>query len=382
MATQHSRADKALIDGLSFSVLREFRDFMYSAPYIQANPYVFLDTAWIDTSALRSFLAARDRRDSERDIFLIPSSSPEPSATHVKSEFDVSDASSMDRGIVSEQSPAPSPVRTRSVFQGGHEVIELLSDSDEENYLTGAHFHTFFFPKSIVFARQRLRRHPICYRIICGELPRIGSVPGVVMPVASQIALARTIDFLKESDSDWAFDSDELMQEHFGSPTQSGSIRTFRRRASRGEDNDSWKANGGSSSLVEVAFVPGEPKVLCPRSRGDCRGIHACTIVDRSLLNVPRYELDVTARDAISAAQQETRRTEGETAEHRATAVQSMSCTARHSDGRLCGSKPELQAKPEAQGTSRGHDYLIFCDGWTPQFKESHRCHSIPDNVQ
>ncbi|KAJ7467723.1 hypothetical protein FB451DRAFT_1483249 [Mycena latifolia] len=152
----------------------------------------------------------------------------------------------------------------------------------------------------------------------------------------------------------------------------------------KGEDNDSWNANGGSSSLFEVTFVPGESKILFRRSRADCKGLHACSAVDLALLDAPRYELDVASRDVIFAAQRETRRTEGETAEQRATAffdrVKSMSCTARHSDGRLCAGKPKLQAKPE--GTSRGHDYFICCDSWTPQFKESHRCHSIPDNVQ
>ncbi|KAF7371564.1 hypothetical protein MVEN_00011700 [Mycena venus] len=38
-------------------------------------------------------------------------------------------------------------------------------------------------------------------------------------------------------------------------------------------------------------------------------------------------------------------------------------------------------ADPTVDGKSRGHLYWIACDGWTPHFNESHRTHSIPDNV-
>ncbi|KAJ7452009.1 hypothetical protein FB451DRAFT_1283418 [Mycena latifolia] len=393
---------------------------MYAVHYIQANAHIFLDTAWINISALRSFLAARDRRELERDIFLMPSSSPAEPSARVQSEFDASDVPSMDRSIKSEPSSGLSSARTRSVVQGGREVIELLSDSDEEGDLTA--------PKTHCGGPRSSASSPGLDQFLESESGDASSEPN---SAGDNDPSSESDDFdagvLRKSDTVWldshvssmvrtvkaSFTSDQrtyveeieyLTELSSGYPVprvpkafvidcsdpkfnvldKHGNLLPVDVLIIKGEDNDSWNANGGSSSLVEVTFVPGESKILCRRSRADCKGLHACTAVDLALLDAPRYELDAVSRDVIFAAQRETRRTEGETAEQRATAffdrVKSMSCTARHSDGRLCAGKPKLQAKPE--GTSRGHDYFICCNGWTPQFKESHRCHSIPDNVQ
>ncbi|KAJ6624126.1 hypothetical protein B0H10DRAFT_2186723 [Mycena sp. CBHHK59/15] len=84
---------------------------------------------WAD----RSFLEARDRGDFERDTILIPSSSPEPPATRIKCEFGASDVFSMDLTVKSEPTSVPLPFRTRSLTEGDREVIELLSESDEDD---------------------------------------------------------------------------------------------------------------------------------------------------------------------------------------------------------------------------------------------------------
>ncbi|KAJ6524055.1 hypothetical protein B0H10DRAFT_1974842 [Mycena sp. CBHHK59/15] len=103
---------------------------MFTKSYISANPHVFLDTAWINISALQSFLEARDRGDFERDTILIPSSSPERVSD---AEFGASDVSSMDLTVKSEPTSVPLPFRTRSLTEGDREVIELLSDPDEDD---------------------------------------------------------------------------------------------------------------------------------------------------------------------------------------------------------------------------------------------------------
>ncbi|KAJ7500818.1 hypothetical protein B0H11DRAFT_1994569 [Mycena galericulata] len=64
MAKQCSAADREFIDGLPKRNVKAFRDYIFTKPYITANPHLFVDTAWINVAALRSFLADRD---SDRD---------------------------------------------------------------------------------------------------------------------------------------------------------------------------------------------------------------------------------------------------------------------------------------------------------------------------
>ncbi|KAJ6543345.1 hypothetical protein B0H10DRAFT_2443547 [Mycena sp. CBHHK59/15] len=84
----------------------------------------------------------------------------------------------------------------------------------------------------------------------------------------------------------------------------------------KNKDNDSWKSSSGTADTdVQVMFEPGEPPIRCRRSRMSCKGCFACKRVDLALIQVERYELDLASRDAVFAAQRETRRREGTTAE-------------------------------------------------------------------
>lgn len=124
---------------------------MFTKAYIAANPHLFVDTAWIDVAALRSFLADRD---SECDTIVISSSSPRPSEppTRVKREFHASDASLIDLTVKSEAMSIPLPIRMRSSTEGDHEVIELLSDSEDDGEETPSGELVFF---QIIFSTQR-----------------------------------------------------------------------------------------------------------------------------------------------------------------------------------------------------------------------------------
>ncbi|KAJ6582744.1 hypothetical protein B0H10DRAFT_2198444 [Mycena sp. CBHHK59/15] len=392
MSTHHSRADMELIDGLSTRVLTDFRDYMFTKPYITANSHVFLDNSWISIPALQSFLEARDRGDFERDTILISSSlEPFPAlASRVKRESGASDASLMDLTVKSEPVPIPLPIRTRSRTEGGREVIELFSDSDEDDKA----------PNKLA---PGMRNSDDGVRSSSPELDISDSddLDGGALQKSDTLWLdpmcrrcdARThverMEYLTELPSMWpvprvatAYVVD-LSDPTFNLVDNAGNLIPVDGLVKR-QDNDSWHGNSGSGDpTVDVTFVPGEAPILCRRSRNDCKGCHACSAVDPALLDITRYELDVTSRDAIFDAQRETRRNEGETPEQRATAfidrVKSTPCSAKHSDGKPCGGKPKLRLK--AEGMSRGHRYWIACDGWTPEFKESHRTHSIPDNV-
>ncbi|KAJ7144653.1 hypothetical protein C8R44DRAFT_974048 [Mycena epipterygia] len=399
---------------------------MFTSPYIRANPHLFLDTAWINIPALRAFLEARDRGASGRDAIVISSSSPAPSGSpapliRVKSEFGASGASnaSLIPPTMKLEAVSVMPaIRTRAFTEGNREVIELLSDSYEDDIGPdipglGTQTNTSDAPSS---SPQINALHILAPEtpISAGGAP--SSSPGMDLDDFEDLDAVS----LQNSDTIWIdthissmvrkismdFTSDsrtyvEVMEyvlpvprvptayifnfsdPNFNHTDKDGNLISVDALIKR-QDNDLWHGNSGrGDTTVDVIFVPGETPIHCRRSRMDCNGCHACSAVNPALLNVTRHELDITSRDAVFAAQRDTRRKEGETPEQRATAffdrVKSIPCTAKHGDGSACSGKPKLMKKKD--GKSRGHNYWIACNGWTPNFQESHRTHAIPDNV-
>ncbi|KAJ6553232.1 hypothetical protein B0H19DRAFT_1072705 [Mycena capillaripes] len=105
------------------------------------------------------------------------------------------------------------------------------------------------------------------------------------------------------------------------------------------------------------------------------------TVVPK-LLKVVRHELDPGSRDDVFAAQRETRRTEGNTAEEAVTVFMNVfrkPCTAVDALGRKCDGKPILKPKP--QGRSHGHQHVVACNGWKPKCQGTHLNFSILRNV-
>ncbi|KAJ6614279.1 hypothetical protein B0H10DRAFT_2436035 [Mycena sp. CBHHK59/15] len=432
MSTLRSRADIELIDGLPTRVLTDFRDYMFTEPYIAANPRVFLDTLWISIPVLRAFLEVRDLGGSERPMMI---SFPEPPVvSRVKREFNASNASLMSLTVKSEAMPAALPCRTRSQIEGGREVLEILSDSDDDeppqwvppvrDQRSGTQYSSPDFTSAEGSSLELdstnrsafdSRRHKDASRSsspgefdksdadesdtdesVTGGLhksdtvwldPHVSSMVRVVnmnLTSDSRTHIER-LEYLSEIPTGFpvprvptAFIVD-LSDPKFNLLDDDGNLFGVDVLVS-GQDNDSWKGSSGAADpVVDVKFGPGETAINCRRKRQDCRGCRHCNALDKSLVNVTRYELDATSRDAALEAQRETRRHEGETAEQRATGVQSTPCKATHADGRPCQGRPKLMLKKE--GKSRGHLYWVACDGWTREFRESHRTHSIPDNV-
>ncbi|KAF7372724.1 hypothetical protein MSAN_00477700 [Mycena sanguinolenta] len=150
----------------------------------------------------------------------------------------------------------------------------------------------------------------------------------------------------------------------------------------RNADNDSWESGGGSGS-AQVTFAPGEEPILCRRVRSDCKGCHACELLDPALRQVERFELDPGPMQAVILAQQETRRREGNTAEDRIALYMKMlreaKCSAVDSNGNKCQGGPILKLKP--YGPSRGKQHFVGCSGWTPQFSKDHLSRPIRDDI-
>ncbi|KAJ6563519.1 hypothetical protein B0H10DRAFT_2239403 [Mycena sp. CBHHK59/15] len=130
-------------------------------------------------------------------------------------------------------------------------------------------------------------------------------------------------------------------------------------------DNDSWDWGGGGSRARGKSLLRPEKHLLTA-------GAFAATA-----------KLDSGPRDAIIAAQQETRRREGNTAEERVVlfmkVIRDAKCRAVDTKGNKCRGGPILKPKPH--GSERNHQYFVGCSGWTPKFQQGHRTHPIPDNV-
>ncbi|KAJ6586787.1 hypothetical protein B0H10DRAFT_2442657 [Mycena sp. CBHHK59/15] len=118
--------------------------------------------------------------------------------------------------------------------------------------------------------------------------------------------------------------------------------------------------NFGGDELEQTYGVPwpSEKAISCRSIRYECKGAHACDQLDAALRTAVRFELDDLApRQAIVLAQQETRRTEGNTPEERVVLfinmIRKTKCNAIDSMGKPCRGGPILKPKP--QGPSRGH---------------------------
>ncbi|KAJ7191167.1 hypothetical protein B0H12DRAFT_1172358, partial [Mycena haematopus] len=107
----------------------------------------------------------------------------------------------------------------------------------------------------------------------------------------------------------------------------------------------------------------------------------ACERVDSRLLDVVRRDLDPASRDAVFAAQRQTRRDEGTTGERRVTQflqlVRSQKCQAK-TDGVKCQGVPILRTKKQM---SRLHKFWVGCSGYDPKSTGKHISWAIPDDV-
>ncbi|KAJ7434886.1 hypothetical protein B0H11DRAFT_2369439 [Mycena galericulata] len=118
MASKHSAADQAFLDGLPGRKLIEFRNYMFTPSYITSNAGRFLDHKWIDIPALREFLGnsapeAGSDASSTRSTRL----SACPDLVRIKTEG--ADPLPL--------SAPPTSFKIRTSYEGGREVLEISS---------------------------------------------------------------------------------------------------------------------------------------------------------------------------------------------------------------------------------------------------------------
>ncbi|KAJ7681690.1 hypothetical protein B0H17DRAFT_1230186 [Mycena rosella] len=340
--SKHTPADREYLDSLSARLLMEFRNYVdmeLLREFLQQPAQNFTP----DASMMRQSVS-----DSIRiKIEATPSSAPVPvPPTLVKAEPRVA---SVPR--------ASANVEMHALHEGGREVFQLLSDSepeadDSDLEVLEALQHTSrsssaiplpnpkrFLDDNSDSAEPEPRSESSDVWLDDGtSLARIGPFrPTRKITVACmeyRQGPAAIYPILRTPTDQMYWFRDPTTKELY-------TFNTIIMNA----DNDSWAwSGGGINQTAIVTFAPGEKAVKCRRIRYKCVGAHACDHLDKALRSVIRFELDLAPRDAIIAAQQETRRRE------------------RNS--------PEDFIKI----ASRGHQYFVGCSGWTTKFR-------IPDNV-
>ncbi|KAJ6549308.1 hypothetical protein DFH09DRAFT_1502776 [Mycena vulgaris] len=371
---------------------------IHSPAHIRSNAAVFLDNAWIDVSQLRSFLRERESGHASSLTRL-------PRVKHENPDLALAAVVKVEPGS-KPALPRKAIFRTRT--EAGREIVEILSDSDSDpesaNNGTGVDFDPDFEVADALLRSSRSssvhapagiasdsepdddpRRQEsdtvwhdpgLISELLVGEFRLIkkltvkqigylsGGFPSIwPIPRVPTAFILSSDSTAIDPDTGLMYTMDHLIKNH---------------------DNDSWKSSSGkSNSFPMVVFEPGKPAMECRRARMTCKGGHACERVNPKLMHVERYDLDPASRDAVFAAQQDTRRREGTTVEDRTAGFFDICdkklCTAVDGAGRRCTGKPKMMLK--AHGPSRGHLYWIACTGWRKDCKENHRTFTIPDYV-
>ncbi|KAJ6615764.1 hypothetical protein B0H10DRAFT_1949647 [Mycena sp. CBHHK59/15] len=287
---------------------------------------------------------------------------------------------------------SPVDIKMRTLKEDGREVLELLSDSEADGDDHDSDLE-------VLEALQRTSRSssiiPPCVIADADDSPEdasdSGEPSGMVSPSESNDESDNCDESdLVESDTVWQDDGTSRVRIGHFRPTRKTSVERMEYRAGPAAIYPIHRVHTGivvdlsdERAGAKVTFAPGEMPIDCWGIRSDCKGAYACDQLDPALREVVRFELDSGPRDVIIAAQQETRRREGNTAEERVVlfmkVIRDAKCRAVNTKGKKCRGGPILKLKP--QGSDRNHQYFVGCSGWTPKFQQGHRRHSIPDHV-
>ncbi|KAJ7834316.1 hypothetical protein B0H13DRAFT_2678663 [Mycena leptocephala] len=123
--TDLSPADRRLLDTLSVRKATAFRDHIHTPHFIASNAARFLDHACIDVTLLRDFLCSTPTHNS----------STPSNPIHVKTETNPPSVPPPPAFLVKREPVSvaiPPSIKMRTTNHGGHEIIELLSDSESD----------------------------------------------------------------------------------------------------------------------------------------------------------------------------------------------------------------------------------------------------------
>ena len=101
---------------------------------------------------------------------------------------------------------------------------------------------------------------------------------------------------------------DNLIKDMVCCASSSASVLTYPTLQS----NESYGGGSGrGDDPVPVMFEPGAAPVVCYRNRSRCQGCHVCDRIDMNLIKFERFDLETASRDAVAAAERNTRRVDG-----------------------------------------------------------------------
>ncbi|KAJ6503975.1 hypothetical protein C8R45DRAFT_575169 [Mycena sanguinolenta] len=408
MLSKHSPEDQKLIDNVSMGIMTAFRSSIYQPRFIKDNSHLWVDTEWIDVAQLRRFLSDATGGPS-------PSLSPSEFASgHVKVESDAPNALLRPSLLVPD-------VKVRTWMEGDKDFIEILSDSEDAPDKPDVR-QSSPCPPSDISSGSTWDSAADAASSASDDTREVDSGSAAADdPDKSSSEASHHQDRLQESDLKW-LDRNLSSRVSIGelqvtaelivqrveyltdlpslypipeTPTafvvdlQDPKFNIFKKGALctpdaliKNKDNDLWEGNTGTGdSRVWVTFEPGANPILCRRSHLKCKGAFACERVDSRLLDTARRDLDSTSRDAVFAAQRQTRRDEGTTGERRVTQylqlIRGQKCPAL-TNGVKCEGVPILRTKKQI---SRLHKFWIGCSGYDVKSTGRHNKWPIPDDV-
>ncbi|KAJ6550908.1 hypothetical protein B0H10DRAFT_2447027 [Mycena sp. CBHHK59/15] len=264
----------------------------------------------------------------------------------------------------------PIPIRTRILREDNHDILEILSDSEPENgglnsdeevseaLIWAASRSSSILPPNIsttidlcsdddepdleesdtVWQDEGISSHVLIgdYRVTekvkVGRLEYVSGLPSIYPIHRVPTALIVNLEDPKYN----IYDKDGVLH------TVDFLIKN--------KDNDSWKSSSGTAD-TDV--------------QSSATNLIRCLVMLSLLLSEKPPERGYYAEDTAATF---------------IDVVKKKKCDAIDTQGNKCKGVPMLKAK--AQGMSRGHQYWIACSGWTKNFKENHRTHSIPDCVE
>ncbi|KAJ6505028.1 hypothetical protein C8R45DRAFT_971670 [Mycena sanguinolenta] len=399
MPSKYSPEDQKLIDSVSIGVMTAFRSSIYQPRFIKDDSHLWVDTDWIDVVQLRRFLGDVPGGTS-------PSLLPLESASgHVKVESDTLNALLRPSLLVPE-------VKVRTWMEEGKDFIEILSDSEMLPIIQVYVRQSSPFPPSDVSSSSTWDTAADAASSASDDICQSDSGSAAADdPDKSSSEASHHQDRLQESDLKWLdrnlssrvsigelqVTAELIVQrvEYLTTPTtfvvdlQDPKFNILKKGALctpdaliKNKDNDSWEGNTGTGdSRAWVTFESGVNPILCRRSRLKCKGAFACERVDSWFLDTVRRDLDSTSRDAVFAAQRQTRRDEGTTGERRVTQylqfIRGQKCPAM-TNGVKCKGVPILRTKKQI---SRLHKFWIGCSGYDVKSTGRHNKWPIPDDV-
>ncbi|KAF8185240.1 hypothetical protein K438DRAFT_1973954 [Mycena galopus ATCC 62051] len=132
-ADTRSSADQQYFDSLTARQLMDFRDYLFSPTYISLNAGKFLDDKWEKVGLFREYV----QRIGKSSMLDVSSTRPSvPNSAPIKIESLPPILPSSVKAEPEKLSPHRSgDVKMRALTEDGHEILELLSDSDAEEDL-------------------------------------------------------------------------------------------------------------------------------------------------------------------------------------------------------------------------------------------------------